>query len=376
MKELNKSRTPDWNCIIFLTLTPILAIVGTILHFIYEGPNIYLIIIAFFFYFLIGLSITAGYHRLFSHRSYNAHPFIRILFIILGAAAFQNSVLKWCRDHRIHHQKCDKEEDPYCIKKGFWWAHIGWIFFKDENHDYSNVKDLSTDPWIRWQDRNIFLIGGIVGIIIPTIIGFMMGYPIGGFAIISMLRIAFTHHMTFFINSLCHIVGKATYSESNSSKDSFWMAFFTFGEGYHNFHHAFQIDYRNGILWYDFDPTKWLICALSKLKLANNLKQVDDEIILKTKFELKNEKIKKLIPLASKTMLSDYEILNNKFLKEFNKFIIDKKKLKSFLKTKSPNRKIKKELLTHIDRSKRELKNYLREWDSLIYTLKFQGQTI
>ena len=107
MQQNTNNRDLDWNCILFLTLTPIFAIIGTILHLIYEGPNLNLILIALIFYFIAGLSITAGYHRLFSHKSYNAHPFLKILFIIFGASAFQNSVLKWCSAHRVHHQKCD-----------------------------------------------------------------------------------------------------------------------------------------------------------------------------------------------------------------------------------------------------------------------------
>ena len=161
---------------------------------------------AFGLYLIIGFSITAGYHRLFSHKSYQGSTFVKFIFLVFGAAAFQNSALKWCRDHRLHHQHCDHDEDPYSIKKGFWYAHIGWIFYQEEIDDFSNVKDLKRDPLVVWQDKYIFTIGAIVGIFIPILIGAWMGYPLGGIGLIAFGRIFFLHHMTFFINSLLNSI--------------------------------------------------------------------------------------------------------------------------------------------------------------------------
>jgi stearoyl-CoA desaturase (delta-9 desaturase) len=119
------------------------------------------------------------------------------------------------------------------------------------------------------------------GIIIPTIIGSLIGSTLGGFAFIGLLRIVFVHHCTFFINSLCHIIGTRPYTTKNSARDSFIMAFFSYGEGYHNYHHYFPVDYRNGIKWYHFDPTKWLIKSLSYINLTYDLKSVPPELIKK-----------------------------------------------------------------------------------------------
>ena len=312
------TRKINWVNTIFLIITPILFITFTYLHLTIEGPSLSVFLWGLFFYLLIGFSITAGYHRLFSHRSYQGHFLVKLAYLIFGAAAFQNSALKWCRDHRYHHQHCDHDKDPYNIKKGFWYAHIGWIFYQEENDDLSNVKDLAKDPLFVWQDKNIFLIGGAFGIILPIIIGFIIGYPLGGIGIMAFGRIVLLHHMTFFINSLCHMVGKVNFGKYHTAKDSFIMSLFTFGEGYHNFHHTFQSDYRNGICWYHFDPTKWIIWTLSKLNLATKLKKVDEEIILLSRLKTKEDQLKDKISLLPEDMSITYKNLKETFFKKID----------------------------------------------------------
>lgn len=348
----------DWVNTIFLTLTPVLAIIGSYYHFKIEGPSLTVFVIAIIFYYLTGLSITAGYHRLLSHQSYKAHPLLKFFFLFFGAGAFQNSALKWCRDHRIHHQHCDKKDDPYNIKKGFLHAHIGWVFYQETNTDFSNVRDLSRDPMIRLQDRRIFMIGGFSGIILPIIIGFLIGYPIGGFAIIAMARIVVVHHMTFFINSLCHMIGKENYDGQSTAKDSFWMAFFTFGEGFHNFHHTFQADYRNGIAWYHYDPTKWLIKGLSLFNLAFNLKKVDDATILESKFEAKAQKFNQINLAASGALKKSYQKLKIDFSCNLKRYRQEKLLFqKNSLKLK------RKELKVRLNKSRKELLKSFKTWD-------------
>ena len=272
----------DWVNTLFLTLTPIIAIGLSVYHFSVDGFMPSLFIAAFVMAVMCGMSITMGYHRLYSHKSYEASPVVKFVLLVFGAAAFQNSLLKWVSDHRVHHKHCDTEKDPYNINKGFLWAHIGWILFKAPSkfeEEFPMSKDLLKDPLVMWQHRNYLAIAITSGILLPGLIGYMLGSVLGGIAIIGCARIVFVHHSTFFINSLCHMVGKTTYSESHTAKDSTIMALLTFGEGYHNFHHTFQTDYRNGVKWFHFDPTKWAIWSLEKVGLASKLKRVPQKTL-------------------------------------------------------------------------------------------------
>ncbi|MGC6426037.1 MAG: fatty acid desaturase [Akkermansiaceae bacterium] len=231
-----------------------------------------------FYMIATGISITLGYHRLFSHLSFKAKWPVRLFTLVFGACAFENSVIHWASDHRRHHKHVDEDEDPYDISKGFFWAHIGWILFKlDAEQPIDNVKDLRKDPLVRFQDRFYVVIAFIVGLIFPAFIGYLEAGAVGawaGFLIVGALRVVLVQQCTFFINSLCHMIGSQPYSTRSSARDSWIMALVTYGEGYHNYHHEFQHDYRNGVKPWNFDPTKWSIIALEKLGLVSDLRRV------------------------------------------------------------------------------------------------------
>ncbi len=234
----------------------------------------------FVFYMIAtGLSITLGYHRLFSHLSFKAKWPVRLFTLVFGACAFENSVLHWASDHRRHHKHTDHDEDPYDITKGFFWAHIGWILFKlDAQQPMDNVKDLRKDALVRFQDKYYVAIAFIAGLIIPAIVGyFTMGGMVGamaGFLVVGTLRVVLVQQSTFFINSLCHCIGEQPYSTRCSARDSWIMALVTYGEGYHNYHHEFQHDYRNGVKAWNFDPTKWSIMFLHRIGMVSDLRRV------------------------------------------------------------------------------------------------------
>ena len=286
----------NWLNSIFLFATPIFALVGIILHWVYFSPPGILELIVFVgLYFACGLSITVGYHRLFSHRSHNAKWPLVLFYSIFGAGSFQNSIIEWCSDHRRHHKMTDSEDDPYSASRGFWYSHIGWILLEEENftNDFSNVKDLQESKIIMWQHRNVFLIGALSGLILPAIIGLAIGGisgAVGCFVWAGLARVVFVHHGTFLINSAAHIWGTQPYSEENSSRDSFWLAFLTFGEGYHNFHHTFQADYRNGHKWYHMDPSKWWIQSFKYLGLNTDLKSTPKHSIEIAKVNMRFKK--------------------------------------------------------------------------------------
>ena len=277
----------DWVNTIFLTTTPIAAIVLSWVFFKNNGLVWSQVALAVIFYFITGMSITGGYHRLFSHRAYKANNFVKLMYLLFGAATFQNSALKWAADHRVHHNHVDGEKDPYNISKGFWYAHIGWIFYQEKVEDPKFPKDLTNDKLVLWQHKYYWIVSIVMGFGLPTLIGHFLGSALGGFALAGLARIVFVHHCTFFINSLCHIVGTRPYTDTNTARDSAVMAVFSYGEGYHNYHHYFPTDYRNGIRWFHFDPTKWLIKTLSYVGFTNDLKKVPEKLINQAKLEMR-----------------------------------------------------------------------------------------
>jgi stearoyl-CoA desaturase (delta-9 desaturase) len=179
----------------------------------------------------------------------------------------------WGADHARHHARVDQEEDPYDATKGFWYSHCGWVFLRDPHRTEKFAPWLREDPVVMWQDRWYVLIV-LSGLALPFMVGFLAGgwqSGLGCFLLGGVLRLFLVLNSTFCINSVCHLWGSQPYTQSNTSRDSWWVSLVTLGEGYHNYHHSFQRDYRNGPRWYNVDPSKWLIYGLSCLGLAGNL---------------------------------------------------------------------------------------------------------
>jgi stearoyl-CoA desaturase (delta-9 desaturase) len=263
----------DWVNILFLTLTPVIGVVGTAAYTWYRGFSLWMPLLLVGMYLAVGMSICAGYHRFFSHKSYEAHPIVQSFFAFFGAMAAENSILEWSSQHRVHHKHADKDWDPYNIQRGFWWAHILWIFYRNEGMDrtYANSPDLKANPIVMWQHKwnKVLLIVGGFGI--PTLIGAAFGDPIAGLLWGGFTRLVVIHHTTFFVNSLAHYFGKPEFNAEASARDNWAVALVTLGEGYHSFHHRFPADYRNGIRWYQWDPAKWFIAGAKRVGLASNL---------------------------------------------------------------------------------------------------------
>ncbi len=359
MNYIQEKNETDWINTIFLLSTPVLTVVFIYLYVKIDGFNPSIFIPFFIMYLCTGLSVTAGYHRLFSHRSYKAHPFVKAFFLIFGAATFQNSALKWCTDHRRHHLECDTEEDPYNINKGFFWAHFGWLLVK-EKEKYKNkfAPDLLNDPLVLFQHKFYLPISIIIGFGLPMLIGYFMGSVLGGLAIVALFRIVFVHHMTFFINSLCHVLGSQPYSDLNTAKDSPIMALVTYGEGYHNFHHHFQTDYRNGIRFFDFDPTKWVISFMSLVGLAWDLKRTPDEDILKAKILMDGKRLDRKWS-SSHEIKAKFGHLISELAANLDKIKSFKKELQADVKRKNQQRIL--ELRKNIELAKINFKYKLKE---------------
>ncbi len=279
----------NWTNSAFLIGTAVLTVTAVPVYLWNFGLDRFQFFLFAGFCIATGLSITLGYHRLFAHLAFRALWPVKFLTLFFGAAAFENAALNWVSDHRRHHKHVDGEEDPYDISQGFWYAHIGWILFKlDPEPPLDNVADLRKDRLIVWQSQFYVPLALLSGFLLPAALGYWHAGPIGAlgaFLLAGVARITVVQHMTFFINSLCHTIGRQPYSDKCSARDSWLMAIFTFGEGYHNYHHEFQHDYRNGVKWWQWDPTKWSIWILEKLRMVNGLRRVPEERVLLSQLE-------------------------------------------------------------------------------------------
>ncbi|WP_306590957.1 fatty acid desaturase [Geothrix sp. 21YS21S-4] len=246
----------------------------------------------------VGTAISGGYHRLFSHRAYRASWPVRFLFLCFGAAAFENSALKWSSDHRVHHRHVDTDGDPYSIGKGFWYAHWTWAM-EAKDLPLAGVADLEKDPLVRWQHRHFFLIGAVVAALPPLIVGLATGNVLGQLVFGVLLRIVATHHTTFFINSAAHRFGSRPYTDANTARDNWFLAPLTYGEGYHNFHHLWQWDYRNGALWYQWDSTKWLLNVLAWFGLVGGFRRVSRAAMTRARLHMEEKRLRERLASAS-----------------------------------------------------------------------------
>jgi len=225
-------------------------------------------------YVTTGLGITVGYHRLASHRSFDCPGWVKAALLIAGGWALENSALKWAADHLRHHAHTDRECDPYNAQRGFWYSHCGWLFVKDTHADEKYASRLRQDSVVMWQHRYYVPIV-LSGLALTFLTGYVQGDWLGGLGCFLLAGIGRTFavlNSTFCINSVCHLWGRQPHGQADSSRDNWWVSLITFGEGYHNYHHTYQSDYRNGPRWYNFDPSKWFIFTLSKLGAASSLR--------------------------------------------------------------------------------------------------------
>jgi stearoyl-CoA desaturase (Delta-9 desaturase) len=225
-------------------------------------------------YVMTGLGITVGYHRLMAHRSFDCPNWVKVGFLIAGGWALENSAFKWAADHIRHHANCDQDADPYNAQRGFWYSHCGWLFFDDAHASEKYASRLRQDPVVMWQHR-YYLPIVLSGLALTFVVGFLYNGWISGLGCFLLAGVGRTFavlNSTFCINSICHLWGRQPHGKADSSRDSWLVSLLTFGEGYHNYHHSYQSDYRNGPRWYNFDPSKWIIFTLSKLGLAFSLR--------------------------------------------------------------------------------------------------------
>jgi stearoyl-CoA desaturase (delta-9 desaturase) len=272
-----------------------------------------------------GLAITGGYHRLWSHRTYDAHWSVRLVYMLVGAMALQNSVLVWASGHRNHHQHVDDaERDPYSASRGLWFSHIGWMLrrYPSGETDFSNVRDLQKDPLVVFQHRYYYALAIGLNVLVPLALGWLHGDLWGVFLLAGVLRLVVSHHFTFLINSLAHAWGRQPYSDEHSARDNWWLAFLTYGEGFHNFHHQFAHDYRNGVRWWHWDPSKWIIRSLSWVGLTHKLKRTPDVSIQRARLAMQFRRVQARLERPRQVSLPkvDIEALRSRVAREYEQF--------------------------------------------------------
>ncbi|WP_290653815.1 fatty acid desaturase [Idiomarina sp.] len=374
MNEMTEKPPIIWlNATVFLT-TFLIAAVGVPLYAYHVGidSSLWWIMLATLCY--AGISITAGYHRLWSHKTYDAHPVVRFIFAIGGALALQNSALHWSSDHRVHHTHVDdNDKDPYSAKRGFWYSHIGWMlreYQASRYSDYNNVKDLQKDPIVMWQHRHYLALTLGINFGWPIVVGLITGDVWAALLVVGVLRLVLNHHTTFFINSLAHVWGKQPYTDKNTARDNGVLAFLTFGEGYHNYHHIFSADYRNGIRWYQFDPTKWLIRAFSWVGLASGLKRSSGYQVEKARLQMQLQRMQQKAQAAPKTLLETAQQHYDEMAVQLRHYYQARKKLLD-TKAKKLREQVNMDALhAQVEELKQAVEDQRRHWKQLMNQLK------
>jgi len=364
-------RTKEINwipAIVLITYQTLLAIALPIYLYFYT-PSLSLIIVSVVLLYITGLSITAGYHRLYSHRAYKVHPIIETIVLFFGAMAGQGSALRWSFDHRLHHAYVDTDDDPYSIKKGFWYAHFLWILEKPRPIDSKVVPDLLKNKLVMFQEKHSGKAMILTNFLAFITVGWLLNDYLGAFLIALWTRLFTLHHFTWFINSLAHTWGDKPFSQEQSAVNNYVISLLTFGEGYHNYHHTFANDYRNGIRWYHFDPTKWLIWGLNKLGLAYDLKRISP-IAINKKLVLEHKNL--LIDQLSAYWQSRRDDLekqvhdiSERLVEKIAQFNQLKEMKKEFKKQGAYVGEMKEKLRQEIKALKKSLRDDLRQWSAL-----------
>lgn len=234
---------------------------------------------AVLYWICIGWGIGMGYHRLHTHRSYKVPTWMEYLFAVCGTMTLEGGPITWVGVHRIHHAKSDKEGDPHSPREGAWWAHIGWMCVGEALHNNTEkmarmAPDLAAIPFYRWLNTWHWVPLAISGLILMGV-----GYALGGtpvaisFVLWALfMRVTLGLHATWLVNSATHMFGGRRFATKDDSRNSWWVALLTFGEGWHNNHHAHPASARHGLAWFEFDMTWLQIRFLEKIGVAKSVK--------------------------------------------------------------------------------------------------------
>lgn len=362
---MQKPKQINWGPVLFLSIYQLALLVSLPVYLYYNSPSVAVWITAFILLYLTGLSITGGYHRLYAHRTYRTNNIIEGITLFLASMAAQGSALRWAFDHRIHHAFVDTDNDPYNINQGFWYAHMLWILEKPREIASKTVPDLIKNKLVMFQHNNYkaCMIGS--NAITTLFFGWLFNDYLAALMIILGLRLFTLHHFTWFINSLAHTWGEKPFCQEQSAVDNYFLSMLTFGEGYHNYHHTFANDYRNGIRWFHFDPTKWLLWTLHKLGLVYDLKKTD-EVTIRRKMVLEHknmllEKLSQLCVEKKEELETTIQEISDRMVAKIAQFHALRKQYQQTRKEK-PSRDLIRELREELKELKRSLKDDWKTW--------------
>jgi stearoyl-CoA desaturase (delta-9 desaturase) len=262
-------RTPDGAGLMVLKALPMLGVHAACLLALWVPFSWGLVALAVGLYYLRMFGLTAGYHRYFSHRSFKTGRVVQFALAWLGAMCLQKGVLWWAANHRAHHRFSDTEKDLHSPTiRGFLWAHIGWLLETSyERTDWDRIRDFTKYPEIRWLERN-WLVPPLVLFASLLLLGGIPALVWGGFVSTTLLW-----HGTFTINSLAHLFGSVRYRTADTSKNNFWLALITMGEGWHNNHHYYQASAAQGFFWWEIDASYYVIRALEACGIVWDVKR-------------------------------------------------------------------------------------------------------
>jgi stearoyl-CoA desaturase (delta-9 desaturase) len=290
-----KSWTQQVLLTIFLVV-PFAAIVGAIPLAWGWGVSGRDLVIAGVLYAVSGLGVTVGFHRYLTHRSFQARRPVRIALALAGSLALQSSAIQWVADHRKHHRFSDKDGDPHspwrygtsarALTKGFFYSHVGWLYDWEKTDELKYAPELIADPDINFISRT-FSWWVAASLLIAPLVGGLWGWSwkaaVTAFVWGSLVRIALLHHVTFAINSVCHITGRRPFRTKDRSQNVWWLAILSFGESWHNFHHAEPTSARHGVRLFEVDTSAMLIKAMEKLRWVSDVRWPDRSTIARRK---------------------------------------------------------------------------------------------
>ncbi|MBX2860231.1 MAG: fatty acid desaturase [Vampirovibrio sp.] len=257
----------SWVRTISIFVIHVLALTLAPFTFSWLGLGVFL-----FMFWMTGMGVTFAYHRMLTHKSFKANAMVRYLTTLGGLLSLQGGPISWVATHRRHHAKSDQENDPHSPKDGFWWSHVLWVLhihpgICDETGYRKLARDMYDDAGIVFMEK-YFMLFNIASALLFFGLGYVFGGPLLGLSVLiwgGFLRIVAVWHSTWFVNSATHLWGYRRYETTDTSRNNWWVALLTFGEGWHNNHHANQRTAKSGYVWYEFDPTYWFIALFAKL---------------------------------------------------------------------------------------------------------------
>lgn len=275
---------------LFVVVAPFLATIYAIYrlwnHWVHPKDLILFAVM----YILVAFGVTVGFHRMLTHRSFKPNPVVEFILLVLGSMALEGPPIEWAATHIKHHADSDREGDPHSPVDGFWHAHMGWLFSREFNDPQVYAPHLLKNKMIMFVSK-YFLFWNFLALAIPFAIGGWTGLLWGG-----IVRIFFTHHITWSVNSVCHTFGRRDYETNDLSRNQWIVGLLGMGEGWHNNHHAFPRSAFHGLEWWQIDFSGMLIRAMEKVGLVTDVYRVKPEMLARRALRGKNKTPVKIDP--------------------------------------------------------------------------------